>query len=177
MAPSSPAKHAREPSVVSSFGGISSPPLSSPPKKRQRIDGPETVELGEDVKPPTQDIGISSPPPTNAGDDGVLSSPPLLKKAITIKPEPVVKGKGRRAPSSDPIDLFSESPAPDDDQPTPRRRNAAVTVKKERKPVLESTDEVDEEVPVDVAKAWRSKWEHKGSASTSVSPFHSLTCL
>ncbi|KAL8278112.1 hypothetical protein RQP46_009436 [Phenoliferia psychrophenolica] len=194
--PPAPPKHSlREPSIVSSLGGISSPP-ASPPRKRRRIandlnpspssSSTPSLEDSFDTKP--DDLGISSPPPPPPPSSGVLSSPPLLapKKsaiassiAIAIKDEkPIVKGKRKaRDPSTDPIDVFSEEPQPDN-VATPRAsaREGRLSgrrfsgIKREKTLVHEArVEEEDEEaeISVDVAKAWRTKWERKVAPSST----------
>ena len=180
----------RQASVVSSLGGISSPPATSPPRKRRRISRSPSEESFPTA--PTDDLGVSSPPVKPEPDDlGVLSSPPRPKNGalppVAIKDERIVSSKGEtnaREPLSDPIDVFLEPLAAEDVDATPRSRardesRRAVGIKRERTLVQnsrlnEGTDEVDQ-VPTDVAVAWRTKWEHKGTGSSvSLFPYLSL---
>ncbi|KAL8278126.1 hypothetical protein RQP46_009450 [Phenoliferia psychrophenolica] len=192
--PCAPSYHSsREPSIISSLGGISSPP-ASPPRKRRRItnnlnpspssSSTPSLEDSSDTKP--DDLGVSSPPPPPPPSSGVLSSPPLLvpKKSVVvshlvIKDEKTFfKGKRKaREPSTDPIDVFSEEPQPDD-VATPRASaregrspgGRLSGIKREKTLVHEArVEEEDEEaeVSVDVAKAWRTKWERKVAPSST----------
>ncbi|KAK4704526.1 exonuclease 1, partial [Phenoliferia sp. Uapishka_3] len=193
MQPSPPLKHKREPSITSSFDGVSSPPPSSPPRKRRRIDeqdeeeryGGESMDVVEEDGSSSRldDFGISSPPADDGVHDGVLSSPPIpmpakkikVESKITVKEERIVPKKKKIAPppSSDPI-IFSESPEPDE-QATPRaapkRRNAVLaSVRKEKgvgkKKGDEDGEEIDEKT-LDVAAGWRAKFLLKSGTHSS----------